>query len=119
MTGSNPNTRRIGINFFARLIGFLTGCAVTDPTSGFRACNRKLIKAFASYYPQDFPEPEAIVVAKRLDADIAEVPVMMRKREAGQSSIRRFKSFYYMIKVTFAILLHMMQERRVPEEYVD
>ena len=111
--------RRVGIHFFANLIGFLTGCEVTDPTSGFRACNKKLIKAFAGYYPQDFPEPEAIVVAKRLDARIVEVPVVMRAREAGFSSIRRFKSFYYMIKVTFAILLNMMQDRRVSEEHVD
>ncbi len=103
--------RRIGINFFARLISFLTGCKVTDPTSGFRAFNFKLIKAFAAHYPHDFPEPEAIVVAKRLRTEVLEVPVKMRKREHGDSSIRYLRTLYYMIKVTFAILLDMLKQK--------
>lgn len=101
--------RRIGINFFARLISFLTATKVTDPTSGFRAFNKKLIKVFADYYPIDFPEPEAIVVARRYGANIVEVPVQMRKRVAGSSSIRYLKTLYYMIKVTFAILLDKLK----------
>ena len=107
-------SRRIGINFFVRLINGLTGLNITDPTSGFRAHNQKIITAFAKNYPQDFPEPEAIVVAKRLGARIGEVAVLMRKRTEGQSSIRQLKSLYYMVKVTFAILLHMIRfpERR-------
>ncbi len=104
-------SRRIGINFFVHLINLLTGARVTDPTSGFRAYNKKLIASFAKYYPHDFPEPEAIVVARRMDAKIVEVPVVMRARQAGNSSIRHFKSMYYMAKVTLAILLHMMHRR--------
>ncbi|MBF0479550.1 MAG: glycosyltransferase family 2 protein [Candidatus Omnitrophica bacterium] len=97
--------RRIGINFFVGLISMLTGHKITDPTSGFRAFNKKLINVFARYYPQDFPEPEAIAVASRYKAVIREVPVIMRKRSGGKSSIRDIKTLYYMIKVTFAILL--------------
>jgi len=97
--------RRIGIHFFAHLISFLTDYKVTDPTSGFRAFNQKMIKVFARYYPSDFPEPEAIVVAGRFKARVREVPVQMRKRAAGNSSIRYLKTLYYMIKVTFAVLL--------------
>jgi len=97
--------RRIGINFFANLISLITQYRVTDPTSGFRAYNNKMVKIFANYYPQDFPEPEAIVVAGRYNARIQEVPVKMRKRAVGNSSIRYLKTLYYMIKVTVAILL--------------
>jgi glycosyltransferase involved in cell wall biosynthesis len=102
--------RRLGINFFAELISFLTKCKVTDPTSGFRACNRKLIAFFSEHYPHDFPEPEAIVLAKRLGLRVLEVPVEMRKRHAGHSSIRYLRTLYYMIKVTFAILLDMLKK---------
>jgi glycosyltransferase involved in cell wall biosynthesis len=102
-------TRRLGIGFFVRLINSLTGLNITDPTSGFRAHNRMIIALFAQSYPHDFPEPEAIVVAKRLGARICETAVMMRKREDGQSSIRQLKSLYYMVKVTFAICLHMIR----------
>jgi glycosyltransferase involved in cell wall biosynthesis len=105
--------RRIGIHFFAHLISFLTGYHITDPTSGFRAFNRKAIKAFAASYPQDFPEPESIVAGNRWGLRILEAPVEMRKRVAGQSSIRYLRTLYYMIKVTFAILLNMLKQRKV------
>ena len=104
--------RRIGIQFFAHLISFLTQYTVTDPTSGFRAYNRKMIRVFAAYYPEDFPEPEAIAVAGRYKARIKEVPVKMRKRTAGSSSIRYLRTLYYMIKVTVAICLDKLKERK-------
>lgn len=107
--------RRIGIHFFARLISFLTQYHITDPTSGFRAFNRKAINVFAENYPQDFPEPESIVVANRLGMRVVEVPVEMRKRMAGQSSIRYLRTLYYMIKVTLAILLAMLKKRKAFE----
>jgi len=104
--------RRVGIGFFHFLIRVLTGLKVTDPTSGFRACGRKLIEFFAHYYPLDFPEPEAIVVVRRMGAKVVEVPVKMRARKAGKSSIGKLKSVYYMVKVTLAILLHMIKDRK-------
>lgn len=104
--------RRIGINFFANLISVLTGSKVTDPTSGFRAFNKKMINVFAQYYPHDFPEPEAIVVARRFGGRVKEFPVEMRKRAHGISSIRYFRTLYYMIKVTLAILLDQLKQRK-------
>lgn len=104
--------RRIGIHFFARLISSLSGVRVTDPTSGFRACNRRFISLFARYYPYDFPEPEAIVVARRYGARVVEVPVQMRPRTHGISSIRYLRTLHYMVKVTFAILLDKLKHKR-------
>ncbi len=112
-------TRRIGIGFFVYLIGVLTGYHVYDPTSGFRAYNKKMIKLFARHYPHDFPEPEAIVLARRSGAVLVELPVVMRKRQGGASSIRYFKSMYYMMKVTFAILLDTLKTRRMVLDYGD
>lgn len=111
--------RRIGIGFFVNLIGTLTGCHIYDPTSGFRAYNKKMIRLFARHYPHDFPEPEAIVLARKYGAVIKELPVVMRKRQGGASSIRYFKSMYYMMKVTFAILLDMLKSRKMAGEYGD
>jgi glycosyltransferase involved in cell wall biosynthesis len=104
--------RRIGINFFAKLISNFSGVIVTDPTSGFRACNKRMIKLFSRYYPYDFPEPEAIVVARRYGARVVEVPVQMRPRLHGVSSIRYIRTLHYMIKVTFAILLDKFKQKR-------
>jgi len=105
-------SRRMGIGFFVHLINLLTGVKVNDPTSGFRAYNKKMIALFSEYYPHDFPEPEAIVVTQQAGGRIVELPVVMRAREAGSSSIRYFKTLYYMVKVTLAILLHMIRQRR-------
>ncbi len=102
-------SRRIGINFFVHLINLLTGVIIKDPTSGFRAFNKKAIALFAEDYPTDFPEPEAIVIAHRSGLRLKEIAVVMRAREAGSSSIRQFKSLYYMFKVTLAILLLMLR----------
>ena len=103
--------RRIGIRFFAWLLSWLTKIPLTDPTSGFRAAGKSLIKTFAQYYPVDFPEPETIQIAKRMNARIGEVPVNMRKRLGGVSSIRHLKTVYYMVKVTFAILIDLLKKK--------
>ena len=103
--------RRFGILFFCGLLGTLTGLPLTDPTSGFRAAGRKLIEKFASYYPVDFPEPEAIQIAKRYGFRIGEVPVRMRERQGGRSSIRYLATLYYMIKVTLAILIDTLKKK--------
>lgn len=104
--------RRVGINFFSDMLRLLIKIRLTDPTSGFRAINRKLIKEFAASYPVDFPEPEAIKMAKRFRARIGEVPVKMQKRLGGQSSIRYLKTVYYMVKVTLAILIDTLKTRK-------
>ncbi|MBU9889689.1 MAG: glycosyltransferase family 2 protein [Candidatus Omnitrophica bacterium] len=103
--------RRIGISFFCQLLRFLTGLYLTDPTSGFRATGKTLNGIFARYYPVDFPEPEAIKIAKRHSMRIGEVPVRMRTRQSGRSSIRYLATLYYMIKVTFAILLDLLKKK--------
>lgn len=104
--------RRVGIGFFSYLLRGMSGLKLTDPTSGFRAVNRKMIEIFSEHYPIDFPEPEAIKMAQRYGAKIGEVPVHMRRRLGGKSSIRFLAVFYYMVKVTFAILIDALRKQK-------
>lgn len=104
--------RRMGIKFFTLLILLLTGKKFTDPTSGFRACNQAVISHFAGYYPSDYPEPESLVTMIMNGYRLMEIPVVMRERAAGRSSIRLFKGAYYMIKVTLAILIEMIKNHK-------
>lgn len=97
--------RRMGIKFFTRLIKILTGKRITDPTSGMRMVNRKLIKEFTFSYPKDYPEPESVVTVMCRGYRAKEVPVKMRSRSEGESSISMRKSVYYMIKVSMAIII--------------
>lgn len=99
--------RRVGIKFLTSLIKVCTGKKITDPTSGFRACNKKIIKIFAQDYPIDYPEPDTIVkLIKSKKFKILEIPVVMNERKAGKSSINGLKSIYYMIKVSISILFY-------------
>ena len=100
--------RRFGINIISLLIRILTGAKIKDTTSGFRACNKELTAFYARHYAQDFPEPEAIVSAVCGGWRVGEVPVVMEERMGGTSSIRSFKSAYYMIKVTLSLIVYRL-----------
>lgn len=95
--------RRMGIRFLQFLSRLLTGQAVTDCTSGFRAYNEKAISYLAYRYAVDFPEPEAVVSLLKKGFRILEVPVAMRSRAAGRSSISGWKSIYYLFKVVISM----------------
>lgn len=97
--------RRLGIGFLSGMIKLLCGIRVTDVTSGMRAVNRRFIEEYARSYAQDYPEPEAIIAASVRGARIVEVPVQMRERQGGKSSINPVRSVYYMIKVSLALIL--------------
>ena len=108
----SSGARRMGINILSSLIYVCCGQKVLDVTSGFRAVNRKYIEEYAKDYPVDYPEPEAIVTGLMKGARILEVPVVMRERESGISSISPLKSIYYMIKVSLAIVLCRLANKR-------
>jgi hypothetical protein len=100
-----PLARRIGIALFATLVSLRVRQRMTDTTSGFRAVNRRGIKLFAADYPHDYPEVESVVTAARGHLRVCEVPVAMRHRATGRSSITTFRSAYYVVKVLLALFV--------------
>jgi len=109
-------TRRIGIRIFAAVVSAVVGQRVTDTTSGFRAVNRKGIALFAADYPHDYPEVEATVMCVKHKLRLTEVPVEMRERSGGRSSITALRSIYYMAKVLLAIFVGLFRRYAVPLE---
>ncbi len=97
--------RRIGISIFSGVISTVVRQKITDPTSGFRAVNRKAIQLFSLDYPQDYPEPEALILLHQCGLKMSEVPVGMNMRFSGESSITKFRSVYYMVKVLLVIFV--------------
>lgn len=106
-------TRRMGIRFFSLILSLICGTKITDPTSGFRVYNRRGIRLLAKTYSEDFPEVEALVVARRAGLRILEIPVEMSERTAGKSSIGSFKSLIYMVKVPLAIFMTLIRKPEV------
>lgn len=105
--------RRLGINFFKNWIRILTGQTITDATSGMRLCNVSVIKLFADDYPRDYPEPETVVEVIKKGYRVEEIPVEMKARVSGKSSINLHKSIYYMFKVTFACFIQGFNKKEV------
>ena len=109
-----PRGRRAGGILFSRLLSAITGERISDPTSGFRMTNRRGIELFARDYPHDFPEVEAILMVHAHDMSMREVPVQMRERQAGRSSIGGLRPAYYMVRVLLAIFVGLFRRRPVP-----
>ena len=108
--------RRVGIRIFAAVVSLMVGQRVSDTTSGFRAVNRKALRLFAAEYPHDYPEVESIVLLSRHGLRMLEVPVQMRVRETGTSSITALRSVYYMIKVLLALFIGLFRRYPTPQE---
>ena len=112
----SSRTRRVGIRILAGTVSLLTKQRVTDTTSGFQVLNRRAILLFAADYPHDYPEVEAALMLHKHRLRLVELPVRMRERAAGQSSIRGLRTVYYMAKVMLAILIGSLRRRATPLE---
>lgn len=104
--------RRLGSGIIAAVIRICCRSKITDPTSGFRAVNKDIIKEFASEYPTEYPEPESTVSLLVNKYKVKEVSVSMNERTGGVSSIRLWKTVDYMVKVVLAIIVDSVSFRR-------
>ena len=103
-TFKSSRARRIGIGVISTFMKFTTGKKIFDTTSGFRACSKELIYDFSLSYPSEYPEPVTTAEILKKKYTVEEVSVEMNEREAGVSSIRKWKSIYYMLNVCLALL---------------
>lgn len=101
--------RRLGGRVLSRILTWTTGQRITDPTSGFRASNRRALTLCAHLYPHDYPEPEVVIILHRAGLRLCEIPVHMEPRETGVSSITFLRGGYYMTKVILAILINLLR----------
>lgn len=104
-TFKSTKMRRVGINVISFVIKLFSGRKIYDVTSGFRAANKKVIKKFANDYVFDFPEPITNLKLVKEKYRISEVPVNMKERKFGKSSINYTKSIYYMLNVCLTMFI--------------
>ena len=110
--------RRAGIRFFTGLNWLLIGQTIRDSTSGFRAMNRRTLAIVDRYYPDEYPEPEAIVQYGLHKLRIREVAVEMLERQGGVSSITSLNSVYYMVKVTLGSLFIFLRLKNSRQQWM-
>lgn len=94
----------------SKTVQALTGQRITDTTSGFRAYSREAAAWVAENYPDDYPEVQVLVALARRGFRIVEVPVRMRGRAHGRSSINWWRAIYYIVKVSFASFMDRVRK---------
>jgi len=104
--------RRTGNRLFQWVNLLIVGQKIVDNTSGYRAYSRKAVELLSETYLGEFPEPESIGYLKSQGCVIVEIPVQMRYRTGGTSSITPIRSVYYMVRVLASILSFNRKPRR-------
>jgi glycosyltransferase involved in cell wall biosynthesis len=104
--GYQPSlSRKGGINLLNLLSRFILGLKITDNTSGFKAYTRAVISNIVEDIPSDYPEPIEVYLMARRGYRIVEVPVRMKERQGGLSSIGLLESYYYLMKVLLTVFV--------------
>jgi glycosyltransferase involved in cell wall biosynthesis len=101
--------RALGIVFFRAILRPILGRPVKDPTSGFVGVNRTALAVFSRSFPLEYPEIEALVVLQRKRFRFVEVPVRMRNRRAGRSTITALRSLYYPVHVLLGVFVNVLK----------
>ncbi len=105
--------RRAGNRMIQWVNALVVGARIVDNTSGFRAYSKRAISILSKTYLGEYPEPESISYLKSKRCKIIEVPVEMRNRPGGKSSISPFTgSVYYMVRVLTSIISFNRYSRR-------
>jgi hypothetical protein len=99
----------MGIRLFRLVLRPILGKPVRDPTSGFVGVNREALNVFTRSFPLEYPEIEALVVLQRKRFQFQEIPVKMRPRQAGRSSITAAKSLYYLVHVLLGVFVNVLK----------
>lgn len=96
--------RMVGSRLISAAIRLTTGVRVSDPTSGMRMFDRKMIREFALNLNYG-PEPDTVSYLLKQGARIAEVPVYIAERSAGESYLKPLVAVRYMVRILISILL--------------
>jgi len=110
--GHTSVIRSLGIRFFRAVLRPILGKPVADPTSGFVGVNREALAVFATSFPLEYPEIEALVVLRRKAFHFVEVPCRIRPRHAGRSTITPLKSVYYILHVLLGVVVNILKFER-------
>ena len=91
--------RALGRRVF-QAIARAAGLALSDPTSGFQAMNRRVLEVYATdFFPTDYPDLDVLLAAWRHGLRIGERPVRMRPGTRASTLHGGLRSIYYVYKM--------------------
>jgi len=106
-----PFAKMIGVLIFSNIVSLVTGKTVKDPTSGFQALNRKVLKLYVSdAYPVDFPDADVLIMLHKRGFQFLEVPVEMRPNPKQKTMHGGITTLYYIFKMFLSILVTLLRK---------
>lgn len=103
---SVPPLRRIGSALLRRLARALAGLDCSDPTSGYRAMNRRALQLLSGEdFPDDYPDVDVLIALAYAGVRLAEVPAPARQGWSGKSMHGGLRPLYYSYKMLLASLM--------------
>lgn len=104
-------SRMLGSRLIALVTRMTTGKRLTDPTSGMRLFNRRMMQKFAQNINYG-PEPDTIAYLMRSGARVEEVQVEMNERVAGVSYLNLPRSILYMLNMLCSIFVFQFARKK-------
>jgi len=106
-----PSLRSASLRLLAWAISVLAGHRVTDPTSGFWAFGPRAVRLLATHYPSGYSEPELRLLVSRNGLRIEEVPVGMRPRLGGRTSLTLARTSHALARTLLALVVVPLRSR--------
>ena len=97
--------RRLVHRTLAWCLSRLTGQRVTDPTSGFWSFGPRALQLLGDHYPRGYSEPELLLFLCRNRLRVVEVPVDMRPRQGGRSSLTLPRAVLALARTALAMVV--------------
>ena len=105
-------SRRLGISMFAFLVSKFIGLKITDPTSGYRALNRRVIMFLVNdFFPYDYPDADVVILVHRAGFKVKEISMVMHNRSSGTSMHSGLKPLYYIFKMFLSMLMTLLRKK--------
>jgi len=101
----NAGDRRYARRSLAACLTAVTGRPVTDPTSGSYALGRHAVRLLSEHHPTGYPEPELQLFLSRNGLKVVEIPVEMRPRVGGRTTLTPSRVIVACARVLLAIVI--------------
>jgi hypothetical protein len=101
----SPRMRRVTQSLLAACLSLATRRQVTDPTSGFWLFGPRALQLLGGHHPAGYAEPELLLFLGRNGLRVTEVPIRMRPRTAGRTSLTAARTIVAFARTVLAFVV--------------
>jgi glycosyltransferase involved in cell wall biosynthesis len=102
---SSTRLRRLSQTLLAACLSMVTRKRFTDSTSGFWLFGPRALRLLSCHHPAGYAEPELLLFLNRNGLRVSEVPIRMRPRVAGRTSLTATRTALAMARTILAFVV--------------